>query len=96
MKVTSLFLSLTIITAHVEKNKRKVAKDTQPPRRFFVEGLSMLRASADRPSRQLHEINFFFLSIGRKDGNNFKMTAGSGDGLNLRFSVCGKTRKKDL
>jgi len=67
MKVTSLFLSLTIITAHAEKNKRKVAKDTHPPRRFFC-GRGVDAQNLRRSSAQIDPMkSAFFLSIGRKE-----------------------------
>ena len=63
--MTSLFLSATIITAHVEKNKRKVVKDTQPLRRIFVAGWSMIRASVLAHPDNTRKIRFFPHRIGR-------------------------------
>ena len=63
--MTSLFLSAIIITAHAEKNKREVAKDTQPPRRFFVARLPMIRASVLAHPDNTRKIHFFPHRIGR-------------------------------
>ena len=63
--MTSLFLSAIIITAHAEKNKREVTKDTQPLRRFFVEGVSMIRASVLAHPDNTRKIRFFPHRIGR-------------------------------